>query len=79
MSKDSNDVQILSQEQRCIELLARETNTATATVQDVFLSEYKRIAATAHIRLYLPLLTGNSVRGILQLANSSKLRAPVRE
>ena len=68
MGDDPNDAQILSQERRCIELLAREAHTATATVQHVFLSEYKRLAAAAHVKAFLPLLTRSSVREILRSA-----------
>ncbi len=64
------DSQILSQEQWAIELLARETHTAIGKVQEVFLVEYKKLAAHAHITSYLPLLACNSVRGILELAHS---------
>jgi hypothetical protein len=66
MGTESIDSQILAQEQWSIELLARETHTAIATVQQVFLEEYKKLAAHAHITMYLPLLTCNTVRGILE-------------
>jgi hypothetical protein len=66
---DSMDAQILSQEQWAIELLSRETHTAIASVQAVFLVEYKRLAEHAHIKSYLPLLACNSVREILESAN----------
>jgi len=55
-----------------IELLARETHTAIAAVQKVFLVEYKRLAEHAHITSYLPLLACSSVRGILESANARK-------
>jgi len=71
-SNDSMDAQILSQEQWAIELLARETHTAIAAVQEVFLMEYKRLGENAHIKSYLPLLACNSVRGILESANAGK-------
>jgi hypothetical protein len=71
-SNDSMDAQILSQEQWAIELLARETHTEISAVQEVFLVEYKRLAEHAHIKSYLPLLACNSVRGILESANSGK-------
>jgi len=68
---ESIDSQILSQEQWAIELLARETHTALGKVQEVFLAEYKKLAAHAHIKSYLPLLACNSVREILKSAHSS--------
>jgi hypothetical protein len=76
MGNESVDSELLAQEQWAIELLARETNTAIATVQEVFLAEYKKLAAHARIRSFLPLLTSNSVRGILDLANAAKDVAP---
>jgi hypothetical protein len=76
MANDSVDARILSQERRSIELLARSTDTAIGTVQEVFLSEYRRLAATARIKSYLPLLTSNGVRGILDSANAVKARVP---
>jgi len=66
MGNDASDSEILLQEQRAIEILALETRTAIASVQELFLVEYKKLAAHAHITLYLPLLTGNSVRAILE-------------
>jgi hypothetical protein len=73
---ESVDSQILSQEQWAIELLARETHTAVEKVQEVFLVEYKKLAAHAHIKSYLPLLACNSVRGILESTNSGSDAAP---
>jgi hypothetical protein len=67
---ESVDSQILSQEQWAIELLARETHTALEKVQEVFLVEYKKLAAHAHIKSYLPLLACNSVRVILESTSS---------
>jgi len=72
-STDSMDAQILSQEQWAIELLALETHTAIAAVQEVFLVEYKRLAEHAHIKSYLPLLACNSVRGILESTSAGKV------
>jgi hypothetical protein len=69
VSADSADARILSQEQHVIELLARETHTEIAAVQEVFLVEYKKLAAHAHITAYLPLLTSHRVREILQAAH----------
>ncbi len=76
MGNESVDSELLAQEQWAIELLAREANTPIATVQEVFLAEYKKLAAHAHIRSFLPLLTCNSVRGILDLANAAKDGVP---
>ena len=70
MINDSMHNQLLSQEQWAIELLARETHTAIATVQEVFLIEYRKLAAHAHVRSFLPLLTSNSVRVILDARNA---------
>ena len=74
MINDSMDDEILSQEQWAIELLSRETHTAIAKVQEVFLIEYKKLAVNAHIKSYLPLLTGNSVRVILDAQNAENDR-----
>jgi len=59
------DSALLSQEQWAIELLARETHTEIPQVQEIFLREYKKLAVHARITAYLPLLTCNCVRGIL--------------
>jgi hypothetical protein len=72
MDKVSDDAQILSNEHGTIETLARQTNTAVATVQAVYLCEYLRLAAAARIKSYLPLLAGRSVRGILERADRSR-------
>jgi hypothetical protein len=69
MINDSMDSQILAQEQWAIELLARETHTAVAKVQEIFLIEYAKLAVGAHIKSFLPLLTSNRVRGILDAKN----------
>jgi hypothetical protein len=76
MVNESTDSQILAREQWAIELLARETHTAIATAQEVSLVEYKRLAAHARIKAYLPLLTCNSVRGTLDLLNAGKASVP---
>lgn len=76
MTNDSMDAQILAQEQWAIELLARETHTAIAKVQELFLSEYAKIEPDAHITSFLPLLTSNRVRAILGAANLANDRAP---
>jgi hypothetical protein len=76
MVNESTDSQILAQEQWAIELLARETHTSVVTVQEVFLVEYKKLAAHARVKAYLPLLTCNSVRGILDLLNAGKVSVP---
>ena len=73
MGNESTDSQILSQEHSTIELLARETQTAIATVQELFLAEYKKLSAHAHITLYVPVLTSNSVRAILESASARNL------
>jgi hypothetical protein len=65
------DLQLLVQEQWAIELLARETHTAIAKVQDIFLIEYAKIAPHAHIKSFLPLLTSNRVRAILGGGNGA--------
>jgi len=76
MINNSIDSQILLQEQWAIELLSRETRTAIEKVQEVFLFEYKKLAESAHIRSYLPLLTSNSVRVILDAQNARNERVP---
>jgi hypothetical protein len=70
MTDESIDSQLLSQEQWAIELLARETRTEIAKVREIFLLEYKKLALGAHITAYLPLLTCNFVRGILDAQNA---------
>ncbi|MGO9930728.1 MAG: hypothetical protein ACLPV8_02800 [Steroidobacteraceae bacterium] len=70
MINDSMDAQILSQEQWAIEALARDTHTAVAKVQEIFLIEYRKLAAHAHVKSYLPLLASNSVRVILGALNA---------
>jgi hypothetical protein len=76
MTIDSMNTHILAQEQWAIQLLARETHTAIATVQELFLSEYAKIAPDAHITSFLPLLTSNRVRAILGAANRANDHAP---
>jgi hypothetical protein len=65
MTNGAADSQLLIQEKWSIELLARETHTEIAKVQQIFLIEYRRLAVNAHITAFLPLLTCNCVRGIL--------------
>jgi hypothetical protein len=60
------DSPILIQEERAIARLARDTHTALAKVQEIFLAEYERLAPHAHIKSFLPLIIGNRVRAILQ-------------
>lgn len=72
---ESADSRLLLEEQWAIELLARETHTAIEKVQEVFLVEYKKLASHAHIKAYLPLLTCNTVRGILELKNTASAEA----
>jgi hypothetical protein len=76
MINDSMDAQLLSQEQRAIEALARNTHTAVAKVQEIFLIEYRKLAVHAHVRSYLPLLTSNSVRVILGTQNAQNHSDP---
>jgi hypothetical protein len=66
MAGDTSDSQILAQEQRAIEFLARETHTPVAKVQEIYLAEYARLAPKAHIKSFLPLLICKRVRVILQ-------------
>jgi hypothetical protein len=70
------DAQLLSQEQRAIEALARDTHTAVAKVQEIFLIEYRKLAVHAHVKSYLPLLTSNSVRVILGTQNAQNHSDP---
>jgi hypothetical protein len=70
MASDLSDSPILEQERWAIELLARETHTTIARVQEVFLAEYEKLAEGAHIKAFLPLLTGNLVRNILTEQNA---------
>jgi hypothetical protein len=65
MVNNSTDSQILTQERRAIELLARKTHTAITKVQEIFLIEYEKLAVGAHIKSFLPLLTNNRVKAIL--------------
>jgi hypothetical protein len=76
MINDSMDAQLLSQEQRAIEALARDTHTAVAKVQEIFLIEYRKLAVHAHVKSYLPLLTSNSVRVILGTQNAQNHSDP---
>jgi hypothetical protein len=62
---DATDSQLLAQEIWSIDLLARETHTEVAKVQQIFLIEYKKLASHAHVTAFLSLLTCNCVRGIL--------------
>jgi hypothetical protein len=70
MTIDLSNSQILEQEQWAIELLARETHSTIARVQEVFLEEYQKLAEGAHIKAFLPVLTGNLVRTILTDRNA---------
>ena len=76
MRNNAKDARILSQSQRGIKVLARETHTTLATVQEVFLCEYNKLAAAAHIKSYLPLVTSNRVREILEQADQGQMRSP---
>ena len=70
MTDHSMDSQILAQEQRAIELLARETHTEIAKVQELFLAEFAKLTASAHIQSFVPVLTSNCVRTILHTQNA---------
>ena len=70
MINDSMDSKILAQEERAIGRLAHETHTAIAIVQEIFLIEYEKLSVGAHIKSFLPLLAGNSVRAILNKQNA---------
>jgi hypothetical protein len=72
MNDDSMDSQILTHEEHAIELLARETHTSIAKVQEIFLVEHAKLAVGARIQSYLPVLTGNRVRVILDKRNATK-------
>jgi hypothetical protein len=72
MIDDSSESQILTHEQRAIELLARETHTSIAEVQEIFLIEHAKLAEGAHVQSYLPVLTGNRVRVILGERNAAE-------
>jgi hypothetical protein len=67
-SPESPDSPILVQEERAIARLARDTHTAIAKVQEVFLAEYEKLAPSARIKAFLPLLTGKRVRALLRKA-----------
>ncbi|HWW20209.1 MAG TPA: DUF3562 domain-containing protein [Steroidobacteraceae bacterium] len=62
---NTSDAAILAQEHRAIERLAHDTHTSVAKVQQVFLSEYAKLATDAYIRSFLPLLVANRVRALL--------------
>ncbi len=72
MIDDSMDSRILTHEERAIELLARETHTSIAKVQEIYLVEHAKLAVGARIQSYLPVLTGNRVRVILDERNAAK-------
>ena len=78
MTLDLPDTQLLEQEQWAIELLARETHATIARVQEVFLEEYKKLAAGAQKKAFLPLLAGNLVRHILTEHNAGSRDVPNR-
>jgi len=70
MIRNPADAQILWQEKWAIELLARETHTAIAQVQETFLIEYKKLAMNARVKAYLSLLVRKSVKVILNGRNA---------
>ena len=65
MNQTSIPADLLDKEQWSIELLARETDTAIAKVQEMFLAEYAKLAQNAHVKSFLSLLTANQVRCLL--------------
>jgi hypothetical protein len=69
MPNDAADSRLLDQEKWSIELLARETHTELAKVQELFVVEYRKLAVNAHVTSFLSLLTCNCVRGILDAQN----------
>ena len=69
MINEAADSLLLAQEEWSIELLARETHTEIAKVQQLFIIEYRKLAVNARITSFLPLLTCNCVRGILDAQN----------
>jgi hypothetical protein len=75
MADPLQDSAILEQERLPIELLARETHTTIAKVQEVFLEEYKKLAQGARIMAFVPLLAGNLVRKRLTDQNASRAEA----
>jgi hypothetical protein len=76
MTDQLPDAQILVDEQWAIELLARETHTSLATVQTLFLVEFARLSAHAHILSFVPLLASSSVRSLLDARNAADPVAP---
>jgi len=76
MNIDLLNAQLLEQEHWAIELLARETHATIPRVQELFLEEYTKLAERAHIKAFLPLLTGNRVRVILSEQNARLDEAP---
>jgi hypothetical protein len=72
MSDDSTPANLLDQEQWSIELLARETKTPLATVQQLFVAEYAKLSSNAHVKSFLSLLTTNQVRCLLDAQNAQK-------
>jgi hypothetical protein len=71
VTDDSTDSKILAQEQFTIELLSRETHTAVAKVQEIFLIEYGKLAPHAHVTAFLSLLASNRVRAVLAQQHAS--------
>jgi hypothetical protein len=76
MLEPSLETRILAEEQPAIEMLARETDTAIVRVQAVFLQEYAKIAAGAHITAFLPLLACSRVRAALRAENAQREGPP---
>jgi hypothetical protein len=69
MTYDTADSPLLANEAWSLEHLARETHTEISEAQQIFLLEYKKLAANAHIKSFLPLLTCHGVRMILDARN----------
>jgi hypothetical protein len=72
MIDDTMDSQILAQEEWAIKLLAHETHTEIVKVKEIFLIEYAKLAAGAHIKSFLPVLTRKAVRGVLDTQNAGQ-------
>jgi hypothetical protein len=66
MTNDATDSELLAREDCSIQLLARETLTEIEKVRTMYLIEYKKLAANAHITTFLPLLACTWVWQILE-------------
>ena len=63
---DLTQTRILAQEHLAIELLAQDTHTDIGTVQTLFLAEFARLSATAHIQSFVSVLAAHRVKDILK-------------